>query len=68
MRLLCGHCGLCYRLSDKQKKKNPLKSGQSAAQDEDDYGGSTDEEVEEMQSAPASTSLSRGKIPLSEVS
>lgn len=68
MCLLCGHCGLCCRLSAKQKNKDPLKSDQSAAQDEDDYGGSTDEEAEETRSTPASTLLSRGKIPLSEAS
>nr|XP_046231050.1 DNA repair protein XRCC4 [Scatophagus argus]XP_046231051.1 DNA repair protein XRCC4 [Scatophagus argus]XP_046231052.1 DNA repair protein XRCC4 [Scatophagus argus] len=47
------------RSSDGQKKEDPVKSDPSAGQDEDEYGGSTDEEPEEVHSTPASTSGSR---------
>lgn len=64
----CARCGLCWRSSDGQKNEDLEKSERSAGQDEDEYGGSTDEEPEEMQSTPASTLSSRGKSSLNESS
>lgn len=48
------------RSFDEQKNEDAAKSQQTAGQDEDEYGGSTDEEPEEMQRAP--TVSSQGKI------
>lgn len=64
----CALCGLCCRSSDGQKNEDSEKSERSAGQDEDEYGGSTDEEPEEMQPTPASTLSSRGKSSLNESS
>lgn len=61
-------CVLSCRSSDGQKNEDSVKSNRSAGQDEDEYGGSTDEEPEEMQATPASTLSSRGKISLNEAS
>lgn len=50
--------GFWYRSND-QRKKDSVKSGQTRGQDdgveEDDYGGSTDEDPVETQSTPASS-------------
>ncbi|XP_070781069.1 DNA repair protein XRCC4-like [Enoplosus armatus] len=46
--------------SEGQKKGDSVKSDRTAAQEEDEYGGSTDEEPEEVQPTPASALSSRG--------
>uniref|UniRef100_A0A3Q0RIJ1 X-ray repair complementing defective repair in Chinese hamster cells 4 n=1 Tax=Amphilophus citrinellus TaxID=61819 RepID=A0A3Q0RIJ1_AMPCI len=49
-----------------QRKRDSVKSEQPAGQDggveEDEYGGSTDEDPEEMESTPASKSLTPGPL------
>lgn len=60
--------GFCCRSSDRQKKEDSVKSDRTAGPEEDEYGGSTDEEPEEVQSTPASTLSTRGKISVSEAS
>ncbi|XP_044030323.1 DNA repair protein XRCC4 [Siniperca chuatsi] len=47
------------RSSEGQKKVDSVKSDRTAGQEEDEYGGSTDEEPEEVQPTPASTLSTR---------
>ncbi|XP_070706990.1 DNA repair protein XRCC4 [Pempheris klunzingeri] len=47
------------RSSDGQKKEDSVKSHRTASPEEDEYGGSTDEEPDEVQPTPASTSSTR---------
>lgn len=58
-------CVFCCRSSNEQRKRGSVKSDQPAGQDggveEDEYGGSTDDDPEEIQSTAASSLPSRGK-------
>lgn len=56
--------GLASRSSDKQKKEDSVKSNQSADQEHDEYGGSTDEEPEDRRETAASPSLPPGQISI----
>lgn len=58
---------VCCRSSE---KVGSVKSDRTAGQEEDDYGGSTDEEPEEVQSTPASalSSLRKSSFLLVEIS
>lgn len=53
------------RRPNEQKNADSVKAACSAGQEEDEYGGSTDEEPEEVQSTPATILPSQGKISLS---
>lgn len=48
--------------ADKQQKKDSVKSDQSAGQEQDAYGGSTDEEPGDARETPASASPPPGQI------
>lgn len=52
--------------SEKQKNDDSAKSDQSAGQEQDEYGGSTDEEPGDLRETAASTSLPPGQISIVE--
>lgn len=52
--------------ADKQQKKDSVKCDQSAGQEQDDYGGSTDEEPGDARETAASASLPPGQISIFE--
>lgn len=55
-------CILTSGSSEKQKNEDSVKSDQSAGQEQEEYGGSTDEEPEDIRETAASTSLPPGQI------
>lgn len=59
-------CGLAGRSSEKQKHQDSAKSDHSEGQEQDEYGGSTDEEPGDVQETAAPTSLPPGQNSLLE--
>lgn len=59
-------CGLASGSSEKQKNEDSVKSDQSAGQEQDEYGGSTDEEPGDVRETATSTSLPPGQISIVE--
>lgn len=52
--------------ADKQQTEDSVKCDQSAGQQQDDYGGSTDEEPGDVRETAASASLPPGQISIFE--
>lgn len=59
-------CGFASGSAEKQKNEDSVKSDQSADQQQDEYGGSTDEEPGDLLETAASTSLPPGQISIVE--